>query len=51
MIAHIDMRANAPEICDNMRAIAPKGAQFSFLFSKIDPRKQQVARCNRAFVA
>jgi hypothetical protein len=32
-IAHSYLRANAPEIPDSMRAIAPKGGQFSFLFS------------------
>jgi hypothetical protein len=32
-IAHSHMRANAPEMPDNMRAIAPKGTPFSFLFS------------------
>jgi hypothetical protein len=30
-IAHSHMRAIAPEIFDNMRAIAPKGSEFSFL--------------------
>ena len=32
-IALSHMRANTHEIPNNMRTIAPKGAQFSFLFS------------------
>ena len=32
-IAHSYLRANAPKIPNNMRAVAPKGGQFSFLFS------------------
>ena len=32
-IAHSHMRTIVPKISDNMRAIAPKGSLFSFLFS------------------
>ena len=35
-IAHSYMRASAPEISDNMRAIAPKGSLFSFLVLLIE---------------
>ena len=35
-IAHNHMRANAPKMPDNMRAIVPKGSQFSFLFLYLD---------------
>ena len=35
-IAHSHMRASAPEIHDNMRAIAPKGSLFSFLVLLIE---------------
>ena len=33
-IAHSHISAIAPEIDSNMRAIAPKGSLFSFLFSR-----------------
>ena len=34
-IAHSHMRASAPEIHENMCAIAPKGSLFSFLVLSI----------------
>jgi hypothetical protein len=36
VIAHSHMRASAPEIHENMCAIAPKGSLFSFLVLSIE---------------